>query len=153
MCACWSTVDNCIRDTVQLIIVYWRSTVNNGGTGRAAGGQAAACTVDSSSSFLQDGRPAPSPSSVYKMQRFQSPTIADFSFFPDSGCKSKTTISLRRGGGFSTVKVCGTSDHLPVVSRKQTTCQNSPASVRLLRGVLENRRKDFWWLHQALGHL
>ena len=71
------TVDNCRSKYKQLIIVR-ASTVNNGRTGRAAGGQAA-CTVDSSSSFLQDGAASPALFIKCKASKVGRSTISLFS--------------------------------------------------------------------------
>ena len=71
------TVDNCRSKYIQLIIVR-ASTVNNGRTGRAAGGQAA-CTVDSSSSFLQDGAASPALFIKCKASKVGRSTISLFS--------------------------------------------------------------------------
>ena len=88
----------------QLIIV-WVSTVNNGRTGRAAGGQAA-CTVDSSSSFLQDGAASPALFIKSKGSKVGRSTI---SLFFRSRLQDQDQNILLEGFvcGISTVKVCG----------------------------------------------
>ena len=143
------TVDNCRSKYIQLIIVRG-STVNNGRTGRAAGGQAA-CTVDSSSSFLQDG--AASPALFIKCKASKRPTIDDFSFFSIAAPRAEFCWRGVVCGISSAVKVCGRRSPGSLsrsrVNRRlsELTCLSH---IQCGGGVLENLRMD---LIAEPGHL
>ena len=123
------TVDNCRSKYTQLIIVRG-STVNNGRTGRAAGGQAA-CTVDSSSSFLQDGAASPALFIKCKASKVGRSTISLFSRSRLQDQNSARGVCIQ--WYHSTVKVCSSGKRSPV-SRVNTllselTCHPPPTCV------------------------